>query len=105
MATGCDYLFNIVISAQQRGMGEMTKLVYTFCKRVFKDFILQSLEYKQPHFIIKLNGLNIGILFWNTPECEMDTALSESYYKWAHGIILVYDVLYDGSLGKIISLR
>ena len=42
--------------------------------------------------VINLNGLTVKVQFWDTAGQEKYKSLSSSYYREAHGVILIYDI-------------
>jgi small GTP-binding protein len=96
-----DYLFKILL------IGESTSGKTQFVLRFTDDSLTANkdttigIDFKIK--IININGKLIKLQIWDTAGQERFRSISKTYYKGAHGIILLYDVADQNSFKDIPS--
>lgn len=85
-----DFLFKIVILGDS-GVGK-SNIISKFAKNEFSIESKSTIGVEFHTKIISLNEKKIKIQFWDTAGQERYRCITSSYYKGAHGIIVVYDI-------------
>lgn len=87
--SSCDYSFKILLIGDS-GVGKSSLLV-TFISNHVDDLTPTiGVDFKIKHLIV--GGKRLKLTIWDTAGQERFRTLTSSYYRNAHGIILVYDV-------------
>mmetsp|Transcript_80083 Transcript_80083/g.141785 ORF Transcript_80083/g.141785 Transcript_80083/m.141785 type:complete len:205 (-) Transcript_80083:58-672(-) len=97
--TGYDHLFKICIIGQS-GVGK-TSILKRFIDDEFEDRQMSTIgvDFKVKYFDI--GGKKVKLAFWDTAGQERFKTLTSSYYRGAHGIILVYDQSSEDSFNHL----
>ncbi|XP_018576897.1 ras-related protein Rab-1A-like isoform X1 [Anoplophora glabripennis] len=93
-----DYLFKLVIVGDA-AVGK-SSLVMRFADDIYKeDYSVTILDFKIR--TIEMDGKIIKLQIWDTAGCERFRCLSPTYYRGAHGVILVYDCTKENTFNNI----
>jgi len=93
-ADDCDCLFKILLIGDA-GVGK-TSLLLRYIDDTFTDSLIEmTCEYKSK--TIDYEGAKILLQIWDTAGQERFRTITSSYYRGAHGIILVYDITNEKS--------
>ncbi|OMJ75806.1 hypothetical protein SteCoe_24987 [Stentor coeruleus] len=84
-----DFTYKILI------LGDMsvgkTSLLVRFCRNVFNQNIMQSSGLSFLPKEISIDGENVILALWDTAATEAFRSINKSYYRGAHGVIMVFD--------------
>jgi len=84
------------------GVGK-TCLIHRFVDDVFSSTCKSTIGVDFKATSIEMDGKNVQLQVWDTAGQERFRALTTSYYRGAHGVILVYDVTEPGSFEHLSS--
>merc|ERR1712093_609036 len=96
-----DHLFKIVIVGDS-GCGKSSLLV-RFTDGNYSDVYISTIGVDFKFRQLRLNGKNIKLQIWDTAGQERFRNITASFYRGAHGIVLVYDVTNKNSFDNINS--
>ena len=85
-----DYLFKILLVGNS-AVGKSCLLV-RFADNIFNESFLPTIGVDFKIRTFELNGKTVKLQIWDTAGQERFKTITASYYKGAHGIILVYDI-------------
>ncbi|CAD8126801.1 unnamed protein product [Paramecium sonneborni] len=85
-----EQIFKIVIIGNS-AVGKSSLLI-RYCDDTFKDIYLSTIGVDFRFKTIKLDGLGVKLQIWDTAGQERFRNITNSYYKGAQGIVIVYDV-------------
>jgi Ras-related protein Rab-1A len=85
-----DYLFKIQLVGNS-AVGKSCLLV-RFADNIFNESFLPTIGVDFKIRTFELNGKKVKLQIWDTAGQERFKTITASYYKGAHGIILVYDI-------------
>jgi Ras-related protein Rab-1A len=88
--TEYDLLFKILIIGDS-GVGKSSIMVQ-FVDKTFSDSYMSTIGVDFKIKTININGKCIKLQIWDTAGQERFRTITSSYYKGAHGIMLVYDI-------------
>ena len=90
MNTDYDYLFKILIIGDS-GVGKSCILL-RFAEDTFSDYYISTIGVDFKIRTIEQDGKYIKLQIWDTAGHERFRTIMSSYYRGAHGIMIVYDV-------------
>jgi len=96
-----DHLFKIVIVGDS-GTGKSC-LLLRFTDGNYSDVYISTIGVDFKFRNIKMNGKNIKLQIWDTAGQERFRNITSSFYRGAHGIVLVYDVTNKESFDNVTS--
>jgi Ras-related protein Rab-1A len=94
-----DHLFKIVIVGDS-GSGKSC-LLLRFTDNNYSDVYISTIGVDFKFRTIKLNGKTIKLQIWDTAGQERFRNITSSFYRGAHGIVLVYDVTNQQSFDNL----
>jgi len=94
-----DYLFILVLIGDS-GVGKSC-LLLRFADDTWMDSYISTIGVDFKIRTIELDGKTIKLQIWDTAGQERFRTISSTYYRGAHGIIVVYDVTNKGSFESV----
>ena len=85
-----DYLFKLIIIGDS-GIGKSC-LLNRFADDIFTDSYISTIGVDFKIRTIEVNGRLCKLQIWDTAGQERFRTITSSYYRGAHGIILVFDI-------------
>ncbi|XP_044538578.1 ras-related protein Rab-1B-like [Gracilinanus agilis] len=85
-----DYLFKVLLVGDS-GVGKSC-LLLRFADDSYTDSYVSTIGVDFKIRTIQLEGKNVKLQIWDTAGQERFRTITSSYYRGAHGVILVYDV-------------
>jgi len=88
-ANGGEYLFKLLLIGDS-GVGK-SSLLLRYCDDTFTDSFIATIgsDYKVRE--LTLDGSKVNLQIWDTAGQERFRTITSSYYRGAHGIVVVYD--------------
>jgi len=96
-----DHLFKIVIVGDS-GTGKSC-LLLRFTDGNYSDVYISTIGVDFKFRNLRMNGKNIKLQIWDTAGQERFRNITSSFYRGAHGIVLVYDVTNKESFDNVTS--
>ncbi|KAK8794836.1 hypothetical protein WA158_001817 [Blastocystis sp. Blastoise] len=84
-----------------RSMSGKTCLIHTYVKGMFKAGTLATIGVELQTKFITVDDQLIKLQIWDTAGSDQYESITKSYYRGAHGIVLLYDITYRESFEKI----
>jgi len=97
--TEYDYLYKLLLIGDS-GVGKSC-LLLRFADHSFTDSYISTIGVDFKIRTIELEGKTIKLQIWDTAGQERFRTITSSYYRGAHGIIVVYDVTDSESFNNI----
>mmetsp|Transcript_23772 Transcript_23772/g.70046 ORF Transcript_23772/g.70046 Transcript_23772/m.70046 type:complete len:207 (-) Transcript_23772:444-1064(-) len=94
-----DYLFILVLIGDS-GVGKSC-LLLRFADDTWLDSYISTIGVDFKIRTIELDGKTIKLQIWDTADQERFRTISSTYYRGAHGIIVVYDVTNKNSFDSV----
>ena len=94
-----DYLFKLLIIGDS-GVGKSC-LLLRFSDDIFTDSFISTIGVDFKIKTVEIDGVKIKLQIWDTAGQERFRTITSSYYRGAHGIIVVYDVTDHKSFDNI----
>lgn len=85
-----EYLFKCLLIGDS-GVGK-SALLLRFCDRLFNSTYITTIGVDFKIRTITVNGATVKLQIWDTAGQEKFRTITSTYYRGAHGIMIVYDV-------------
>jgi len=89
-ADGFDFLLKLLVLGES-GVGK-SNLVLRYTDDSFSDLYISTIGVDFKFKQIRLDGKNVKLQIWDTAGQERFRTITQSYYRRAHGVVVVYDV-------------
>jgi len=99
MASEYDYLFKLLLIGDS-GVGKSC-LLLRFADHTYTESYISTIGVDFKIRTIELNGKTVKLQIWDTAGQERFRTITSSYYRGAHGIIIVYDVTDPDSFNNV----
>jgi Ras-related protein Rab-1A len=94
-----DYLFKLLIIGDS-GAGK-SAILHRYTDNAFSDSFVSTIGVDFSINTVTLDGKTIKLQIWDTAGQERFRTITSSYYRGAHGIIIVYDITNRDSFDNI----
>lgn len=86
----CDAVYKGVMIGDS-GVGK-TALLMRFCERVFEDNYVSTIGVDVKKRVLNVDGHKVKLQLWDTAGQERFRTITQSYYRGADGIVIVFDL-------------
>jgi len=94
-----DHLFKLLLIGDS-GVGK-SSLLLRFADNTFSDSFIATIGVDFKIRTIDINGAQVKLQIWDTAGQERFRTITSSYYRGAHGIIVVYDITNPDSFQNV----
>merc|ERR1712159_656276 len=94
-----DYLFKLLLIGDS-GVGKSC-LLFRFADDTYQESYISTIGVDFKIRTVELEGKTIKLQIWDTAGQERFRTITSSYYRGAHGIIVVYDVTDQESFNNV----
>jgi len=94
-----DHLFKLLLIGDS-GVGK-SSLLLRFSDNTFSDSFIATIGVDFKIKTMDIGGSQVKLQIWDTAGQERFRTITSSYYRGAHGIIVVYDVTNPDSFGNV----
>jgi len=99
MSTEYDYLFKLLLIGDS-GVGKSC-LLLRFADDSYTDSYISTIGVDFKIRTVDLDGKKVKLQIWDTAGQERFRTITSSYYRGAHGIIIVYDITDTESFANV----
>ncbi|KAL5016872.1 hypothetical protein ScPMuIL_006461 [Solemya velum] len=97
--TTYDHLFKLLIIGDS-GAGKSC-LLLRFCENVFPEHHITTIGVDYKICVLEIEGEKVKLQIWDTAGQERFRTITSTYYRGAHGVIVVYDVTDGASFANV----
>eukprot|EP00301_Raphidiophrys_heterophryoidea_P027846 c9850_g1_i1.p1 GENE.c9850_g1_i1~~c9850_g1_i1.p1 ORF type:complete len:205 (-),score=51.91 c9850_g1_i1:349-963(-) len=94
-----DYLFILVLIGDS-GVGK-SSLLNQFSENTFTDNYIMTSGIDLKVHSLEIDGRSVRLQIWDTAGQERFRSISSTYYRGAHGIVIVYDITNPESFNNV----
>jgi len=96
-----DYLFNLVLVGDS-GVGKSC-ILQRFADDTYTENYMTTIGVDFKIRTVELDGKTVKLNVWDTGGQERFRAVTSSYYRGSHGVVIVYDITSKSSFDHVIS--
>ncbi|KAL5016871.1 hypothetical protein ScPMuIL_006460 [Solemya velum] len=76
-------------------------LLHRFCENVFSEHHITTIGFDYNTWVLEIEGEKVELQIWDTAGQERFRTITSTYYRGAHGVIVVYDVTDGASFANV----